>query len=221
MNLIEETGHFNVTNTTFDFDLFSLDETTVRKLQTYLAATATWHGLPTQNLSTSQWGVTHWSCRPSVMESTARELTNGTRPRLWTLAVSKTCGDQVLKPSLHGIRKVIVKRLPFLAIYQFPKHNHCTGPEAAWMEDFLFLGMFTDASDQKNTEMFLRLIRWDICFSLVNLGEKFYPKTIEVMYIFGKGHMSYISDVNRRILCFLIKGQTHFYCGNKTPWNAL
>ncbi|XP_032903071.1 protein ENL isoform X1 [Amblyraja radiata] len=41
VNLIEETGHFNVTNTTFDFDLFSLDETTVRKLQTYLAATAT------------------------------------------------------------------------------------------------------------------------------------------------------------------------------------
>ncbi|XP_045687170.1 protein ENL isoform X4 [Phyllostomus hastatus] len=28
VNLIEETGHFNVTNTTFDFDLFSLDETT-------------------------------------------------------------------------------------------------------------------------------------------------------------------------------------------------
>ncbi|XP_069505655.1 protein ENL isoform X2 [Ambystoma mexicanum] len=36
VNLIEETGHFNVTNTTFDFDLFSLDETTVRKLQSYL-----------------------------------------------------------------------------------------------------------------------------------------------------------------------------------------
>ncbi|XP_078280120.1 protein ENL isoform X2 [Rhinoraja longicauda] len=41
VNLIEETGHFNVTNTTFDFDLFSLDETTVRKLQSYLDATAT------------------------------------------------------------------------------------------------------------------------------------------------------------------------------------
>ncbi|XP_069784023.1 protein ENL isoform X2 [Narcine bancroftii] len=41
VNLIEETGHFNVTNTTFDFDLFSLDETTVRKLQSYLEATAT------------------------------------------------------------------------------------------------------------------------------------------------------------------------------------
>lgn len=42
VNLIEETGHFNVTNTTFDFDLFSLDESTVRKLQSYLEATATW-----------------------------------------------------------------------------------------------------------------------------------------------------------------------------------
>ncbi|XP_028856116.1 protein ENL isoform X2 [Denticeps clupeoides] len=41
VNLIEETGLFNVTNTTFDFDLFSLDETTVRKLQSYLEATAT------------------------------------------------------------------------------------------------------------------------------------------------------------------------------------
>ncbi|KAF7202638.1 protein ENL isoform X1 [Nothobranchius furzeri] len=41
VNLIEETGHFNVTNTTFDFDLFSLDEPTVRKLQSYLEATAT------------------------------------------------------------------------------------------------------------------------------------------------------------------------------------
>uniref|UniRef100_A0A674B9Q1 MLLT1 super elongation complex subunit n=1 Tax=Salmo trutta TaxID=8032 RepID=A0A674B9Q1_SALTR len=41
VNLIEETGHFNVTNTTFDFDLFSLDETTVRKLQSYLEDTAT------------------------------------------------------------------------------------------------------------------------------------------------------------------------------------
>ncbi|KAK6309052.1 hypothetical protein J4Q44_G00205150 [Coregonus suidteri] len=41
VNLIEETGHFNVTNTTFDFDLFSLDETTVRKLQSYLETTAT------------------------------------------------------------------------------------------------------------------------------------------------------------------------------------
>ncbi|XP_058513920.1 protein ENL isoform X3 [Ochotona princeps] len=41
VNLIEETGHFNVTNTTFDFDLFSLDESTVRKLQSYLEAVAT------------------------------------------------------------------------------------------------------------------------------------------------------------------------------------
>uniref|UniRef100_W5LB11 MLLT1 super elongation complex subunit a n=1 Tax=Astyanax mexicanus TaxID=7994 RepID=W5LB11_ASTMX len=41
VNLIEETGHFNVTNTTFDFDLFSLDESTVRKLQSYLDPTAT------------------------------------------------------------------------------------------------------------------------------------------------------------------------------------
>ncbi|XP_056319743.1 protein ENL isoform X2 [Danio aesculapii] len=41
VNLIEETGHFNVTNTTFDFDLFSLDESTVRKLQSYLEATTT------------------------------------------------------------------------------------------------------------------------------------------------------------------------------------
>ncbi|KAK6314147.1 hypothetical protein J4Q44_G00156060 [Coregonus suidteri] len=39
VNLIEETGHFNVTNTTFDFDLFSLDESTVRKLQSYLETT--------------------------------------------------------------------------------------------------------------------------------------------------------------------------------------
>ncbi|XP_052008103.1 protein AF-9 isoform X1 [Xyrauchen texanus] len=37
VNLIEETGHFHITNTTFDFDLCSLDKTTVRKLQSYLA----------------------------------------------------------------------------------------------------------------------------------------------------------------------------------------
>ncbi|XP_062823050.1 protein ENL-like [Anolis carolinensis] len=41
VNLIEETGHFNVTTTTFDFDLFSLDESTVRKLQSYLEAVTT------------------------------------------------------------------------------------------------------------------------------------------------------------------------------------
>ncbi|XP_076977081.1 protein ENL isoform X2 [Tamandua tetradactyla] len=41
VNLIEETGHFHVTNTTFDFDLFSLDESTVRKLQSCLEAVAT------------------------------------------------------------------------------------------------------------------------------------------------------------------------------------
>ncbi|XP_067381212.1 protein AF-9 isoform X2 [Channa argus] len=36
VNLIEETGHFHITNTTFDFDLCSLDKSTVRKLQSYL-----------------------------------------------------------------------------------------------------------------------------------------------------------------------------------------
>uniref|UniRef100_A0A8C6T5F5 MLLT3 super elongation complex subunit n=1 Tax=Neogobius melanostomus TaxID=47308 RepID=A0A8C6T5F5_9GOBI len=36
VNLIEETGHFHITNTTFDFDLCSLDRSTVRKLQSYL-----------------------------------------------------------------------------------------------------------------------------------------------------------------------------------------
>ncbi|XP_056600462.1 MLLT1 super elongation complex subunit b isoform X1 [Triplophysa dalaica] len=41
VNLIEKTGNFNITNTTFDFDLFSLDESTVRKLQSYLEATST------------------------------------------------------------------------------------------------------------------------------------------------------------------------------------
>ncbi|MCJ8740410.1 hypothetical protein PDJAM_G00058740 [Pangasius djambal] len=41
VNLIEKTGHFNVTKTTFDFDLFSLDESTVRKLQSYLQAKRT------------------------------------------------------------------------------------------------------------------------------------------------------------------------------------
>lgn len=49
VNLIEKTGHFNITNTTFDFDLFSLDESTVRKLQSYLEATSTWHKFPTCN----------------------------------------------------------------------------------------------------------------------------------------------------------------------------
>ncbi|KAG8455073.1 hypothetical protein GDO86_001336 [Hymenochirus boettgeri] len=39
VNLIEETGHFHITNTTFDFDLCSLDKTTVRKLQSYLETT--------------------------------------------------------------------------------------------------------------------------------------------------------------------------------------
>ncbi|KAM4808152.1 protein AF-9 isoform 2-T2 [Rhinophrynus dorsalis] len=39
VNLIEETGHFHITNTTFDFDLCSLDKTTVRKLQSYLEST--------------------------------------------------------------------------------------------------------------------------------------------------------------------------------------
>ncbi|NXP46943.1 AF9 protein, partial [Heliornis fulica] len=41
VNLIEETGHFHVTNTTFDFDLCSLDRTTVRKLQSYLETSET------------------------------------------------------------------------------------------------------------------------------------------------------------------------------------
>ncbi|XP_068163851.1 protein AF-9 isoform X2 [Antennarius striatus] len=36
VNLIEETGHFHITNTSFDFDLCSLDRNTVRKLQSYL-----------------------------------------------------------------------------------------------------------------------------------------------------------------------------------------
>nr|XP_048283467.1 protein ENL isoform X2 [Myodes glareolus] len=40
-NVLQQTGHFNVTNTTFDFDLFSLDESTVRKLQSCLEAVAT------------------------------------------------------------------------------------------------------------------------------------------------------------------------------------
>ncbi|XP_070711219.1 protein AF-9 [Pempheris klunzingeri] len=39
VNLIEETGHFHITNTTFDFDLCSLDRSTVRKLQSYLETT--------------------------------------------------------------------------------------------------------------------------------------------------------------------------------------
>ncbi|XP_068612284.1 protein AF-9-like [Brachionichthys hirsutus] len=38
VNLIEETGHFHITNTSFDFDLCSLDKGTVRKLQRYLDA---------------------------------------------------------------------------------------------------------------------------------------------------------------------------------------
>ncbi|MBN3275673.1 AF9 protein, partial [Polyodon spathula] len=41
VNLIEETGHFHITNTTFDFDLCSLDKTTVRKLQSYLETCGT------------------------------------------------------------------------------------------------------------------------------------------------------------------------------------
>ncbi|XP_036373043.1 protein AF-9-like [Megalops cyprinoides] len=41
VNLIEETGHFHLTNTTFDFDLCSLDRTTVRKLQSYLETSGT------------------------------------------------------------------------------------------------------------------------------------------------------------------------------------
>ncbi|XP_053484842.1 protein AF-9 isoform X1 [Ictalurus furcatus] len=41
VNLIEETGHFHITNTTFDFDLCSLDKTTVRKLQSYLETSGT------------------------------------------------------------------------------------------------------------------------------------------------------------------------------------
>uniref|UniRef100_A0A8C4QUK7 MLLT3 super elongation complex subunit n=1 Tax=Eptatretus burgeri TaxID=7764 RepID=A0A8C4QUK7_EPTBU len=36
VNLIKETGHFQITTTTFDFDLCMLDKTTVRKLQSYL-----------------------------------------------------------------------------------------------------------------------------------------------------------------------------------------
>ncbi|XP_046719159.1 protein ENL-like isoform X2 [Silurus meridionalis] len=38
VNLIEKTGLFNITKTTFDFNLFSLDVPTVRKLQSYLRA---------------------------------------------------------------------------------------------------------------------------------------------------------------------------------------
>lgn len=47
VNLIEETGHFHITNTTFDFDLCSLDKTTVRKLQSYLETSgASWGQAP-------------------------------------------------------------------------------------------------------------------------------------------------------------------------------
>lgn len=45
VNLIEETGHFHITNTTFDFDLCSLDKITVRKLQSYLETSGTSWGL--------------------------------------------------------------------------------------------------------------------------------------------------------------------------------
>lgn len=38
VNLIEETGHFHISGSTFDFDLCSLDRSTVRKLQGYLEA---------------------------------------------------------------------------------------------------------------------------------------------------------------------------------------
>lgn len=48
VNLIEETGHFHITNTTFDFDLCSLDKTTVRKLQSYLETSGT------------SWGFSIW-----------------------------------------------------------------------------------------------------------------------------------------------------------------
>ncbi|EHB05491.1 Protein AF-9 [Heterocephalus glaber] len=41
VNVIEETGHFHITNPTFDFDLCSLDKTTVRKLQSYLETSGT------------------------------------------------------------------------------------------------------------------------------------------------------------------------------------
>lgn len=49
VNLIEETGHFHITNTTFDFDLCSLDKTTVRKLQSYLETSGT------------SWGYNNWT----------------------------------------------------------------------------------------------------------------------------------------------------------------
>lgn len=49
VNLIEETGHFHITNTTFDFDLCSLDKTTVRKLQSYLETSGT------------SWGYNSWT----------------------------------------------------------------------------------------------------------------------------------------------------------------
>lgn len=98
VNLIEETGHFNVTNTTFDFDLFSLDESTVRKLQSYLEATTTWQDVPTRLpffsckwkvKSTVFWGgsAAMWrlDCKPtlqhlnSLSSSTSCSLRYGAR----------------------------------------------------------------------------------------------------------------------------------------------
>lgn len=70
VNLIEETGHFHITNTTFDFDLCSLDRSTVRKLQSYLE---------TSGLS---WGPEQLA----VGSLTSLEWT------LWTQCKSPHCG---------------------------------------------------------------------------------------------------------------------------------
>lgn len=76
VNLIEETGHFNVTNTTFDFDLFSLDESTVRKLQSYLEATATWQEAAGAGVLMSAAEVASPSCL-LFAEETSRNVCRG------------------------------------------------------------------------------------------------------------------------------------------------
>lgn len=84
MNLIEETGHFNVTNTTFDFDLFSLDESTVRKLQSYLEATATW-----QEAEDWHWETGVWMATAEVDSQTASPLLRRGRASTSVAAVSQ------------------------------------------------------------------------------------------------------------------------------------
>lgn len=105
VNLIEETGHFHITNTTFDFDLCSLDKTTVRKLQSYLETSGTsWKtcaaGCHEQEHQTS-W-LSSWFCLNQFVAMLWNQLHPEVLELLSSLCVpQRWMWDSSCPPGLH------------------------------------------------------------------------------------------------------------------------